>query len=73
MIELVVKRKPSEKFTEGMLYINGEYFCDTLEHVDRGLKQTMHESIIKQKKVYGKTCVPSGIFKVSLYKSPKFK
>jgi len=27
-----------EAYTIGHLYINGKYFCDTLEDTDRGLK-----------------------------------
>ena len=28
-------------YTIGKLYLNGKYFCDTLEDTDRGLKDTM--------------------------------
>jgi hypothetical protein len=38
MISLKLKRiakKPT--YTIGKLYLNGEYFCDTLEDTDRGL------------------------------------
>jgi hypothetical protein len=37
-MEIILKRFPStSNYTEGKLYINGAYFCDTLENKDRGL------------------------------------
>ena len=41
-MELLVKRTyRGPNYTIGHLYINGKYFCDTLEDVDRGLTQKM--------------------------------
>ena len=57
----------------GKLYINGKYFCDTLEDVDRGLDSTMTEEDIKKIKVKGETAIPVGIYKIILNYSPKFK
>lgn len=53
-------------YTIGKLYIDGEYFCDTIEDKDRGLKQTMSLAEIKSKKVYAQTAIPSGTYKVTL-------
>lgn len=61
------------KYTIGKLYINGEYFCDTIEDTDRGLTQTMTDSQIKSKKVYGQTAIPTGTYKVIISYSNKFK
>lgn len=58
-------------YTIGKMYIDGEYYCDTLEDKDRGLKQT--DSDISKKKVYGKTAIPTGTYNVELTYSPKFK
>lgn len=58
-------------YTIGKMYIDGEYYCDTLEDKDRGLKQT--DSDISNKKVYGKTAIPTGTYNVELTYSPKFK
>lgn len=57
----------------GKLYIDGQYFCDTLEDTDRGLDDRMAESDIKQLKVYGETAIPSGIYPVTITYSQKFK
>lgn len=62
-----------EDYTIGKLYINGEYFCDTIEDCDRGLTQDMPLEEIKKIKVAGKTAIPIGTYKISLVvKSPKF-
>lgn len=57
----------------GKLYIDGQYFCDTLEDTDRGLDDRMAENDIKQLKVYGETAIPSGIYPVTITYSQKFK
>lgn len=57
----------------GKLYIDGVYFCDTLEDVDRGLDDRMDEEEIKKLKVYGETAIPSGIYPVTITYSAKFK
>lgn len=61
------------KYTIGKLYIDGEYFCDTIEDADRGLTQTMTDAQIKSKKVYGQTAIPTGTYKVIISYSNKFK
>ncbi len=62
-----------DKYTIGHLYIDGNYYCDVLEDVDRGLSSDMTEEEIKKIKVYGKTAVPTGRYKVEVTYSPKFK
>lgn len=57
----------------GKLYINGKYFCDTLEDVDRGLHSAMTEEELKECKIKGETAIPVGIYKVILNYSPKYK
>ena len=73
-MEILVKRlyKKSE-YTIGKMYINGEYFCDTVEDTDRGLSQEMSNSYIEARKVYGKTAIPVGRYRVVLSYSNKFK
>lgn len=73
-MRLTLKRIANKKdYCIGKLYINGVYFCDTLEDVDRGLDDTMTEEEIKEKKVYGKTAIPTGIYTVLLTYSSKYK
>lgn len=52
-------------YTIGRLYIDGKYFCDTLEDKYRDLS--------KEDKVYGETAIPYGTYKVIVNHSPKFK
>ena len=69
---VVVRFHKKEKYTIGKMYINGTYFCDTLEDTDRGLTQEMNLDIIDKIKVYGKTAIPTGRYRVELTKSKKF-
>lgn len=56
-----------ERYTVGRLYIDGEYFCDTIEDKVRDLKNG-------EEKVYGKTAIPYGTYDVTLkVQSPKYK
>ena len=72
-IELV-RTKKEDSYTEGTLYVNSEFICFTIEDKDRGLSDTMLESEIKDKKVYGKTAIPTGTYKIDMNTvSPKFK
>lgn len=59
--------------TMGQMWIDGQFFCYTLEDIDRGLTDKMSEDTVKGKKVYGKTAIPSGTYKVILNQSEKFK
>lgn len=54
-----------DKYTIGKMYLNGVYFCDTLEDKVRDLS--------KEKKIPGDTAIPSGKYKVILNESPRFK
>lgn len=72
-MRLTLKRIANKKdYCIGKLYINGVYFCDTLEDVDRGLSDAMTEEEIKQLKVKGQTAIPVGIYTVLLTYSPKY-
>lgn len=56
---------PKPSYTVGRLYVNGEFFCNTLEDVVRDLP--------KEQKVYAQTAIPPGTYKVVYNHSPKFK
>lgn len=62
-----------ETYTIGKLYIDGVYFCDTIEDKDRSLNQTMSINDIKKKKVYGETAIPTGTYKLVIDYSNRFK
>lgn len=73
-MKILIKRiARKDNYTIGKLYINGQYFCDTLEDKDRGLKQSDNIITIKAKKIFGKTAIPMGTYNVVLTYSPKFK
>lgn len=73
MIITVRRIAMKDTYTIGKLYIDGVYFCDTIEDKDRGLDDSMEESTIKSRKVYGETAIPLGTYKVEITYSPKFK
>lgn len=67
MIELELKReKRTVTYTLGHLYINGRYFCDTIEDAVRILNEY-------EDKIYGETAIPYGRYKVVLTHSSHFK
>lgn len=62
-----------DTYTVGKLYIDGVYFCDTIEDKDRGLYQKQDIQELRKIKVPSKTAIPTGIYKISLsIVSPKF-
>lgn len=64
MKKVEVKRTfKGEEYTIGKLYIDGHYFCDTLEDKVRP----------NGEKIYGKTAIPAGTYKVKMTWSPRFK
>ena len=73
-MEIKVERKwKKETYTIGRLYINGKFFCNTLEDMDRGLKQSDPITTIRKKKVYGETAIPTGKYKIEMnVVSPKY-
>jgi hypothetical protein len=73
-MELRLERKyKKETYTIGNLYVDGTWFCNTCEDKDRGLTQSMPLEMIKSKKVYGETAIPSGRYIVRLdIVSPKY-
>lgn len=73
-MKLLLDRKYKKStYTIGKLYIDGVYFCDTLEDKDRGLKDTDSLDRIKSIKVMGQTAIPCGTYKVILSRqSPKY-
>ena len=73
-MELLLRRiARRDTYTIGHLYIDGMYFCDTIEDKDRGICQSMQQSVIRATKRKGVTAIPTGRYRVTLdVKSPKF-
>ncbi|MDR2292574.1 MAG: DUF5675 family protein [Prevotellaceae bacterium] len=73
-MELKLKRRfLGEEYTIGSLYVDGEYFCDTLEDKDRGLTQSMPLEMIRKTKIQHETAIPAGVYKVVVNLSPAKK
>lgn len=66
MMKLLVTRNwKKPEYTIGRLFINGEFFCNTLEDTVRDLQ--------KERKVKGQTAIPEGTYEVTLNViSPKY-
>lgn len=76
-LKLIRKFKGPE-YTIGDLYIDGEFFCNTLEDVVRELPKECPNTPKNKDcecagKVYGKTAIQAGIYKVIITMSNRFK
>ena len=69
----VERRWPKATYTIGRLYIDGIYYCNTLEDADRGLKWNDPLSFIQSRKVAGETAIPKGKYTITMnVTSPKY-
>ncbi len=73
-MKLTLKRVAKKStYTIGKLYIDGQYFCDTIEDIDRGLTQDMPLKTIQRIKLPKETAIPKGTYKITLdVISPKY-
>ena len=69
----LIRKYKLPTYTIGKLYIDGEYFCDTLEDKDRGLTDSMFVSEISKIKIKKETAIPTGTYKVTITYSNRFK
>lgn len=68
----LVRTQFKDTQTVGKLYLNGVYFCNTLEDKNRDLnKNGIFDGT--EKKVYSETCIPFGQYKVIINQSSRFK
>lgn len=73
MTELKLTRNwKKDAYTVGRFFVDGKYWCNTLEDKDRDLYSAMPISKIKAKKVYGETAIPRGQYHIELSYSAKF-
>lgn len=78
-MKLVLNRiLKTNEYTIGELNVDGNYICDTLEDTVRPLPETCPNTpkgiaCKCEGKVYGKTAVPAGTYKVKLGYSSRFK
>lgn len=65
-MKLLLKRAAKrDTYTIGKLYVDGQYWCDTLEDPVRDLS--------REPKIPGRTAIPTGTYEVVVNISPKFK
>lgn len=69
---LLIRENFTKDYTEGSLFINGAFTCSTIEDCDRNLTDNMSVDDILSKKVYGKTCIPTGRYRVVIDYSNKY-
>ncbi len=60
-------------YTIGKLYIDNNYFCDTLEDKNRDENRDGDLNDPGEEKVYGETAIPFGTYNIILNYSQKFK
>ena len=73
-MKLTLFRKyKKERYTIGNLYVDGRYFCDTLEDVVRDRNDDGDLNDVGETKVYGETAIPRGVYKVVVNLSNTFK
>ena len=63
----------SPTYTIGKLFIDGKYFADTIEDVNRDLNKDGDLLDNGESKVYAQTCIPFGTYDVIVNRSPKMK
>lgn len=73
-MEIKVERRwKKATYTIGRLYVDGIYFCNTLEDADRGLRQADGLEYILKTKIYGETAIPAGRYLILMdVVSPKY-
>lgn len=78
-MKLTLKRKSlGDKYTVGDFFIDGRFFCNTIEDTVRELPTicpytSKGQSCKCKKKVYAQTAIPAGMYKVTMEYSPRFK
>ena len=73
-IKLQLRRVALRKdYTIGRLFIDGKYFCDTLEDPVRDHNKDGDLNDVGEGKVYGNTAIPYGTYQVIMNMSNRFK
>lgn len=66
MILKLDRKYLKERYTIGALFVDGRYFCDTIEDRDRGLDASMPLNKIRRAKVDGETAIPRGNYLIDM-------
>ena len=70
---LLKRRYLGETYTIGSLFVDGEYFSDTIEDKVRDYNKDGDLEDTGETKVFGETAIPYGRYAIDLTVSPKFK
>ena len=62
----------ADAYTIGKLFIDGVYYCDTIEDKNRDLNRDGDLNDKGEAKVYAQTAIPFGTYVVTVTRSPKF-
>lgn len=69
----VIRTTFTDQSSVGELHINGQFYCFTLEDVDRNLRADMPLTDIRTHKRFAQTAIPTGSYEVVLNWSNRFK
>ena len=72
----IIRKYLKENYTIGNLYIDDTFICNTIEDPIRELNDYNHDGDFDDEgegKIYGKTAIPAGRYKVKFTYSPKLK
>ena len=73
-MEILIKREEfTKESTIGSMFIDGKFFCYTLEDYDRDLNKDGDLNDAGEAKVFGLTAIPKGKYKVIVDYSNRFK
>nr|DAI06272.1 MAG TPA: Protein of unknown function (DUF2778) [Crassvirales sp.] len=66
-MKLLLERKwKKPNYTIGILYIDGNRFCEAIEDTDRGINNSMTEAEILRIKKPNITAIPTGVYPIDL-------
>lgn len=69
--EPVLRLAPAENATLGKMYLDNVFFCQTCEDEDRFLERSIED--ISERKVYGRTAIPRGRYRLLVTFSNRFQ
>lgn len=72
----IIRKYLKDDYTIGKLYVDGVYTCDTLEDKVRELHDFNNDGDFYDEgegKIYGRTAIPHGTYRVVVTESPKLK
>ncbi len=73
MLLRVVRTDFTPQSTIGEFFVNGAFYCYTLEDVDRGLTCDLPLAEIKARKQFAQTAIPTGTYEVVVNWSNRFQ